>query len=182
MALTYTPQAELGTLMTHFSGRLVDGRPFDSQSLNSKTIKVIAFICGHCPYVQAIEDRLIALGAELKTINGELIGICSNDSSDYPEDTPQALAKRASEKKYSFEYLIDDSQEIAKKYGAVCTPDFFVFDQDNRLFYRGRLDDSWRDEKKVKTRDLWQAIQNHLKNEKVLEQIPAMGCSIKWKT
>lgn len=182
MALTYTPQVELGSAFIPFKGPLVDGSSFDSRSLADYDIKVIAFICGHCPYVQAIEDRLIELGHRLKTINSQLIGICSNDANEYPEDSPTALAKRAKEKKYSFPYLIDDTQEIAKKYGAVCTPDFFVYDQDNRLFYRGRLDDSWRDPKKVTNEEMWLAIEAQRSRKKISEQIPSMGCSIKWKT
>ncbi|MEK6556515.1 MAG: thioredoxin family protein [Bdellovibrionota bacterium] len=181
MALTYTPQASSKMQMIPFAGPLVDGRHFDSQALNSRDIKVIAFICGHCPYVLAIEDRLIEFGKKLKTINGELLAICSNDPSENLEDTPAALKQRAHEKSYSFDYLIDETQEIAKKYGAVCTPDFFVFDKTGQLFYRGRLDDSWRDSKKVKNEEMWQAIQARLKNQSVPEQIPSMGCSIKWK-
>ena len=181
MALTYTPSAELGSTLPSFRGSLVDGALFESDSIRNKKIKVIVFICGHCPYVQAIESRLVQLGHRLLEIDGAMIGICSNDAAEYPEDSPAELLKRSINKNYSFKYLIDEDQSIARRFGAVCTPDFFVYDQNNLLFYRGRLDDSWRNSEKVKNEELWLAIQRHLSGQKGEEQIPAMGCSIKWK-
>lgn len=181
MALTYTPSAPESFRLPSFSGQLVDGRNFESTNLSKYRFKVIAFICAHCPYVQAIESRLIELAHDLKALNGVFLGICSNDASEYPEDAPEALKKRAQEKGYNFDYLVDADQSIAKAFGAVCTPDFFVFDEKNELFYRGRLDDSWRDAGRVKNRELLQAIEKRNLKLATTEQIPSMGCSIKWK-
>jgi len=182
MARTSSTMLALGTIAPDFSlpepatGKTVALKDFQGKPL------LVAFICNHCPYVKAIEDRLIALGKDLKTLDVSLIGICSNDSSEHPEDNFENLKKRAQEKNYSFIYLHDESQEIAQAFGAVCTPDFFVYDSDRKLAYRGRLDDSWKDASKVKQRELFSAVEKILKKQSVSEkQIPSMGCNIKWK-
>ncbi len=181
MALLYTPDVAMGTPMPTFQLKTVDGRDFSSSQINSAPAKVIVFMCNHCPYVKAIESRLIALGRDLDLLKVPLIGICSNDPSEYPEDAPAELLKRWREREYSFEYLIDETQDVAQTFGAVCTPDFFVYDRANRLAYRGRLDDSWKDASKVTRRELKLAVEKILKGEPVPEQSPSMGCSIKWK-
>ena len=142
----------------------------------------MAFICNHCPYVKAVENRLIQLASEMKLKGIEFLGICSNDFEEYPEDSPQELRKRWEEKKYGFEYLIDEDQSVARAFGAVCTPDFFVYFR-GKLFYRGRLDDSWQDEEKVQEPSLRQALYRLLENQKppLRSKKPSMGCSIKWK-
>lgn len=142
---------------------------------------VVAFICNHCPYVQAIEDRLLALAREMQPRGVQFIGICSNDPQQYPEDAPEALARRAREKDYPFPYLHDASQEVARAFDAVCTPDFFVYDAQRLLVYRGRLDDG-RPGHEPTTSDLRDALEELLQTGQVsLEQHPSMGCSIKWK-
>ena len=146
----------------------------------------VEFRIGQITITRPDSFRPIETGLDLGTlrlleIDGARIGICSNDAAEYPEDSPAELLKRSINKNYSFKYLIDEDQSIARRFGAVCTPDFFVYDQNNLLFYRGRLDDSWRNSEKVKNEELWLAIQRHLSGQKVEEQIPAMGCSIKWK-
>ncbi|HEY1080575.1 MAG TPA: thioredoxin family protein, partial [Bdellovibrio sp.] len=133
------------------------------------------------PYVQAIEDRLITLGNDLKKQNVPVIAICSNDDKSHPEDSFENLQKRAREKNYPFVYLHDKSQKVAHLFGAVCTPDYFVYDKNHKLAYRGRLDDSWKDASKVTRRELFEAVQVLLKDSKVSEeQTASMGCSIKW--
>ncbi len=182
MALTYSPESELGRELPKFNLLSVHGEAFTSQSLNSAKAKVIAFICAHCPYVQAIEDRLIQLGKDLKKEGIPFVAICSNDPSDYPEDQPEALKQRSDEKGYSFPYLIDEDQSVAKAFDAVCTPDFFIFNENNELAYRGRLDDSWKNEKNVNRRELFEAALQIAKSQKTdFEMRPTMGCSIKWK-
>jgi peroxiredoxin len=182
MALTYTPKGELGTKMPNFTLPTINKTSWSSSSIESSPAKVIMFICAHCPYVQAIEDRLITLGTYLKTKGVPLIAICSNDANEYPEDAPEELKKRADKKGYSFTYLWDETQAVAKEFGAVCTPDFFIFDKENRLAYRGRLDDSWKDPLKVTKEELKLAVEDILKLGKApIEQYPSMGCSIKWK-
>ncbi len=139
------------------------------------------FICNHCPYVKAIEDRLIQLGHDLKARKINLIGICSNDEKNYPEDSFENLKKRSIEKKYSFIYLHDKTQEVAKNFGAVCTPDYFVYDKNLKLAYRGRLDDSWKDATAVTKRELYDAVICLDENKPIdFLETPSMGCSIKW--
>ena len=141
---------------------------------------IVAFICNHCPYVHAVEDRLIALARDF-TPRVQVIGICSNDAERYPADSFDEMAARAQEKGYPFPYLHDESQAAARAYGAVCTPDFFVYDADRRLVYQGRLDDG-RPGKPATQHDLRRALDAMLSTGSVVaEQVPSMGCSIKWK-
>src|SRR5687767_15113328 len=123
MALTYTPRIDGPLQMPAFSAPTVFGETFTSQTLINSNVKVVVFICGHCPYVLAIENRLIETAKKIAALGGQFVAICSNDPEENPEDTPAALAKRAKEKNYPFPYLIDASQAIAKEFGAVCTPD-----------------------------------------------------------
>ena len=142
---------------------------------------LVMFICNHCPYVKAIEDRLIELALDLKKISVHVVAICSNDALAYPEDSFENLQKRSLEKNYPFVYLHDKNQVVAKKFGAVCTPDFFVYSAAGRLSYRGRLDDSWKDPTQVTSRDMYLAILEILDQKPVSRpQISSMGCSIKW--
>lgn len=182
MALTMTPQITLKSKAPDFKLPGVDGKNYQLKDFINNKPLVIMFICNHCPYVKAIEDRLITLGHDLKKRDIHLVAICSNDSTDHPEDSFENLKKRSEEKKYSFIYLHDESQEVAKAYQAVCTPDFFVFDSELTLSYRGRLDDSWKDPQKVTRRDLYENVLLLLNRQTLPEkQIPSMGCNIKWK-
>jgi hypothetical protein len=141
------------------------------------------FICNHCPYVKAIEDRLITLAREIKSFGGQVVGICSNDGVNYPEDSFANLKKRWTEKSYGFPYLHDETQSVAKSFGAVCTPDFFVFNKDRKLRYRGRLDDSWKEPQKVTRQELLLATKSIAQTGELsisFDQTPSMGCSIKW--
>lgn len=182
MALTYTPENELGSQCPDFKLPGVDNKFYQLQDFCNNKPMLIMFICNHCPYVKAIEDRLIELALDLKKHHVNVIAISSNDSARYPDDSFENMKKRSVEKSYPFIYLHDDSQEVAKKFGAVCTPDFFVYDESLHLAYRGRLDDSWKDDTKVTKRELYDAVLKLLKNEPLTEkQTPSMGCSIKWK-
>ncbi len=182
MALTYTPEAEIGQTCPDFTLPGVDGKSLSKSDLADAKVKVIMFICNHCPYVQAIEDRLVQLATELAPKGVAFVGISSNDPEQYPEDSLENMKKRATEKGYPFAYLQDLSQEVAKSFGAVCTPDFFVYDSQDRLAYRGRLDDSWKDPNQVQRQELKEAIEELLKGQPVsFEANPSMGCSIKWK-
>lgn len=184
MALTYTPRNETNPRLPEFTASTVFGETFDSRTLNLLPVKCVVFICGHCPYVLAIEDRLIALARKLEGLGGLLLGVCSNDPDENEEDRPENLAARAKRKAYGFPYLLDESQKIAKDFGAVCTPDFFVYDRSNVLRYRGRLDDSWRDPGKVQKEELYEAAKRIAASSEAageIETAPSMGCSIKWK-
>jgi peroxiredoxin len=182
MALTFTPSLELGQACPDFTLPAVDGKTYSLKDFSNGKPLVIMFICAHCPYVLAIEDRLITLGHDLKNDGVHLVAICSNDSTDHPEDSFENLQKRSREKNYSFTYLHDESQSVAQKFGAVCTPDYFVYDGTLKLSYRGRLDDSWKDSQKVTQRELFNAVQELVAGKQVTQkQTPSMGCSIKWK-
>lgn len=182
MTLTYTPPPELGTSCPEFNLLGVDGKKYSNENFVNHKPLVVMFICNHCPYVKAVEDRLLQLGRDFIPQGVNIVAICSNDAEDYPEDSFENLKKRWKEKNYPFPYLYDETQEIAKLFGAVCTPDFFVYDKDLKLAYRGRLDDSWKEPDKVTHQDLKEALSNLLSGLTVeSNQISSMGCSIKWK-
>ena len=182
MALTFTPLTDphfecpdfelLGTdEKLHSKSEFATGNPF-----------LVMFICNHCPYVKAVEDRLVDLANKLSQIDVRTVAINSNDGTEYPEDSFPSMQKRAAERKYPFPYLHDQTQSVAKAFDAVCTPDFFLFKSDQKLFYRGRLDDSWKDSNLVTTQDLWKAALLLSQNQNLnFAPKPSMGCNIKWK-
>lgn len=191
MAKLYTPEPSLGTPCPDFRLPSTTGQEITRDSLSllndgsRRDAVLVMFICNHCPYVKAIESRLIQLFnmfADRKAPNGEsrvaFVGISANDAERYPEDSFEKMKL----KKYPFPYLFDETQEVAQAFGAVCTPDFFLYDKNMKLAYRGRLDDSWQDEALVKSRDLAGAIESLLQGMNPnREQKPSMGCSLKWK-
>jgi len=140
------------------------------------------FICNHCPYVKAILPRLIADIKELHSLGVNTVAIMSNDPTDYPEDSPENMKKIAQEMVFPFPYLLDETQQVAKTYGAVCTPDFFGFNNQGELQYRGRFDESRKETAPDSTRDLFKGMKQVAETglgPKV--QIPSIGCSIKWR-
>ena len=144
---------------------------------------VVMFLCRHCPYVQHVQYELATIERDYTPRGVTFVGICSNDPDGYPEDAPPSLAEHKREVGWTFPYLFDETQDVAKSYGAVCTPDVFVFDRDRRLVYRGQIDDSRpTGGKQPDGRDLRAALDAVLAGEPVpAEQIPPMGCSIKWR-
>jgi peroxiredoxin len=181
MALTHTPNANSSFTCPDFSLKGMDEKIYSLKDFKNKQPLLVMFICNHCPYVKAIEDRLITLAADFKKQNINIVGICSNDPEGYPEDNFENLQARWRQKNYSFTYLHDETQKTAKDFGAVCTPDFFLFDQNLSLQYRGRLDDSWKDPSKVTKRELFEAAMALKNNKKIdFKETPSMGCSIKW--
>ncbi len=182
MALVHTPPGEIGSPIPNFSLLGVDQKQHALKDYSGRPALVVMFICNHCPYVKAIEDRLIQLGHDLNELDVPLVAICANDSENYPDDSFENLRARAQLKNYSFPYLHDEDQQVAKKFGAVCTPDFFVYDRDLKLQYRGRLDDSWKDPSAVRNRELYEFTKALVHGEKTPEQQhSSMGCSIKWR-
>ncbi len=187
MARTLSDMVPLGTAAPAFelpaANPDADGRAGGTRCLGDfadAEALVVAFICNHCPFVHAVEDRLVAL-AEDYAPRVQVVGICSNDADAYPEDSFEAMAARAEAKGYPFPYLHDESQAVARAYDAVCTPDFFVYGRDRRLAYRGRLDDG-RPNQPATTTDLRDALDALLDTGTVAgEQLPSMGCNIKWK-
>lgn len=182
MVLLPSSASELGVLCPDFSLPGVDDKVYTLADFSSAQTLLIAFICNHCPYVRAIEDRLIALRKSFSTDDLAMVGICANDAQKYPDDSKDALKQRWQSKNYGFPYLIDEDQTVAKAFGAVCTPDLFLFDQHRRLFYHGQLDDNWQDATQVKRQNLKDAIQAILSGMRPpAGQKPSIGCSIKWK-
>lgn len=178
----YTPPGELGSTCPPFDLLGTDGHRHNLDSVSGAKALVIMFICNHCPYVKAVEDRILVLAREIIALGAKIVAISSNDANNYPEDSFENMKLRAETKQYSFPYLHDTTQAVAKKFAAVCTPDFFVYDQDLKLAYRGRLDDSWKDAKLVTRHELRHAVLQLLQDREVPQvQYPSMGCSIKWK-
>lgn len=167
--------------LPEFTLSKVDGTSWDSKQIPKGKVTLVMFICNHCPYVQAIESRLGQLAIDLDKIGVMTVAICSNDSEEYPEDHPQELHRRWREKNFSFVYLHDETQSVAKAFGAACTPDFFLFNQDHQLCYRGRLDDNWKDASRVQRRELFEAARALVDGKSPITYGPSMGCSIKWK-
>ncbi|MEO5368671.1 MAG: thioredoxin family protein [Magnetococcus sp. DMHC-1] len=182
MVLLHTPPGELGSLAPDFLLPGVDGQDHSLDEYQDALVLVIMFICNHCPYVQSVEARLIALARELQPDKVQFVAISSNDTINYPQDDFPHMQQRAREKNFPFPYLFDATQEVAVAYGAVCTPDFFVYDAARHLQYRGRFDDSPRDPLAVRRQELKEAILMLLDGRNPSSiQNPSMGCSIKWK-
>jgi thiol-disulfide isomerase/thioredoxin len=180
LSLIESTMTPLGSPCPDFALPGVDGRIWRRADFREPLL-LVAVTCNHCPYVQAIDDRLNEL-AKAYAGRCAVVGINPNDAGAYPEDDFEAMRARAALKGYVFPYLHDEDQSVARAFGAVCTPDFFLYDADRTLRYRGRLDDNWRDGSAVGQRDLARAIEALLKGEAPSPaQRPSMGCSIKWK-
>lgn len=172
----------LGSGIIDFSLKGVDSNIHSPADYNNKDVLVIMFICNHCPYVKAVTDRLVALQGKFAERGVQFVAINSNDPESYPEDSFDNMKEFAAENSFNFPYLIDETQEIARKYDAKCTPDIFVYDKSRILKYRGRIDDNWKEEDKVTSNELSDAIELLLQGKEIdFKQIPSIGCSIKWK-
>jgi peroxiredoxin len=179
---TKTPICDFGAPAPPFSLPGVDGREWTLEDCRGPRGLLVMFICNHCPYVKAIREKLVRDTRDLADIGVHSVAIMSNDPSDYPEDSFENMRKAAREFGYPFPYLMDETQEVAKAYGAVCTPDFFGYNADLELQYRGRLDASGRqpDVGEVR-RDLFLAMRQVAETGcGPEEQVPSIGCSIKW--
>lgn len=182
MALLHSTMVPLGTAAIDFKLPGIDGAEYSLENFAENNVLVIIFMCNHCPYVKAVIERLIELQETTLNQGVRLIGINCNDAQKYPDDSFESMQKIAMQWGMNFPYLFDESQGVAKKYDAVCTPDIYVYGKERKLLYRGRIDDNWENAEQVTQRDLKQAIDCILTNQEVPEkQIPSMGCSIKWK-
>jgi peroxiredoxin len=183
MVSTETPICDFGAPAPDFSLPGVDGKNWSLQDCRGPNGLLVMFICNHCPYVQAINHKLVRDAADLAELGVGSVAIMSNDPTDYPEDSFENMQRLASELAYPFPYLLDESQAVARAYGAVCTPDFFGYNARLELQYRGRLDESGRrpDAGDVR-RDLYLAMKQVAETGRGPEQqIPSIGCSIKWR-
>ena len=172
----------IGSSPVDFSLKGIDGKSYGFKDFADQKALVVVFSCNHCPYAQAYEDRLIQIQKDYAAKGVKLLAVNSNDDVGYPEDSFSNMIKRAKEKGFNFLYLRDETQDVAKAYGAICTPHVFAFDKGRTLQYKGRIDDNWRKPQSVKTRDLRNALDAILsgRSPDVLETRP-FGCSIKWK-
>ena len=183
MAVT-PPVCDFGAPWHDFSLPGTDGRMHDLQDIKGPNGTLVMFICNHCPYVQAVMDRVVRDARELQAKGVGVVAISANDVQDYPQDGPEQMAAEAARHGFTFPYLYDESQSVARAYGAECTPDFFGYNADGELQYRGRLDASRRTAGPVDARrDLYEAMVQIAETGRGPEdQVPSMGCSIKWKT
>jgi peroxiredoxin len=173
---------QIGDPAPAFSLPGTDGRAHSLDTLSDKPVLVVVFSCNHCPYVQAYEDRLVALQRDYAGRGIQVIAINSNDDVNYPEDGFEQMVARARDKGFNFPYLRDASQAVARAYGATHTPQLFVFDRARRLRYTGKIDDNWQNPQAVTRRFLRDAIDALLADRAPAEpQTHAIGCTIKWK-
>jgi len=184
MARTPSVMIPLGSKASEFE--LLDARSANRVSLNrskGRTATVIMFICNHCPFVKHVNPELVRIGNDYSGKGVSFIAISSNDVAQYPEDGPDTMKKVAAELNYPFPYLFDETQDVAKAYQAACTPDFFIYDKDLNLVYRGQLDSSRPgNDIPLSGKDIRAALDNIINNKPVSEnQVPSIGCNIKWK-
>jgi len=183
MVRTETPVCDFGIPALDFSLRGVDGNIWSLKQCSGPNGLLIMFICNHCPYVQAINHKLVRDAHELEQLGIRSVAIMPNDVHYYPEDSFENMIRVAAEMAYPFPYLIDESQTVCRAYGAVCTPDFFGYNSRLELQYRGRLDESRKHtDKSDVRRDLYLAMKMVAQTgQGPKDQIPSMGCSIKWR-
>ena len=183
MVSTETPICDFGQPAIDFALPGVDGKSWTLQECRGEKGLLVMFICNHCPYVKAVLDRIVRDTRELMQYGINSVAIMSNDPSQYEEDSLENMQRIAAEYDFPFPYLLDESQAVAQAYGAVCTPDFFGYNADLELQYRGRLDASRKETAPEDVRrDLFEAmLQIARTGQGPKEQVPSMGCSIKWK-
>lgn len=181
MARTPSTMLDLGTILPKFSlTNGLDDKAFSSESLMKENGILVMFICNHCPFVIHVKEQLIAIGEFAASNQIGVVAINANDVENYPADSPEKMLLEG----YKFPYLFDESQEVAKAFNAACTPDFYLFDANKALYYRGQLDESRPgNDKAVDGASLRAAISAMLANKKAesIEQLPSLGCNIKWK-
>jgi peroxiredoxin len=183
MAVTSSTMLELGTRAPAFALRDTDGKLWSLDEFPQPNPVLVMFICNHCPFVKHVQHELAKFAREYQARGVGIVAINSNDATRYPDDSPEKMKAERARVGYSFPYLIDETQEVAKAYGAACTPDFYLFDGERRLVYRGQLDESRPgNEKPINGADLRRALDSVLAGEKpTADQKPSVGCNIKWR-
>ena len=183
MVKTASTMLPLGTAAPDFSLRNVDGQMVSLVDFQGQPALLMIFMCNHCPFVKHIAEQLAQLGRDYQAQGVGVVAISSNEIANHPEDSPEQMIHEVEQRGYSFPYLYDEAQDVAIAYQAACTPDFFVFDGDQKLVYRGQLDSSRPDSGiPVTGQDLRAALDAVLGGEPVAEhQVPSIGCNIKWK-
>lgn len=184
MAETPSTMVPLGTIAPDFSlPDTVSDKTMRLNELRSDKATVVMFICNHCPFVKHVQHELVKLAKDYEPKGIAFVAISSNDVENYPEDSPERMKEVAQELGYPFPYLYDETQEVAKAYNAACTPDFYIYDKDLKLVYRGQLDDSRpSNDIPVTGKDVRAALDRILDGKPVNpDQKPSIGCNIKWK-
>jgi peroxiredoxin len=183
MALTPSTMLPLGTVAPAFQLADTDGKTVSLDDFKGAPALLVAFICNHCPYVKHVRHELARLGKEYQQKGVAVVAVSSNDVTTHPDDSPTMMAREKVEVGYTFPYLYDESQQVAHAYKAACTPDFYVFDKDQKLVYRGQLDDSRPGTPvPVTGKDLRTALDAVLAGKPANDdQRPSIGCNIKWK-
>lgn len=184
MAFTQSTMLSLGTKAPDFSlADVVSGKNISLETFKDKKALLVMFICRHCPYVQHVKYEIAKIGRDYKDKSVGIVAISANDPISYPEDAPESLKEMAEELGFTFPFCFDETQSTAKAYTAACTPDFFLFNTERKLVYRGQLDNSRPGNNlPIDGHDLRSAIETVLKDETINpNQKPSSGCSIKWK-
>ena len=182
MALMETPPGAIGWQLPSFELSTPQGQPYSAQNAMGSNGLVVAFICNHCPYVVAVAQRMASDFSDLQAMGVGVLAINANDYRAYPADSPQRMIAFAETYGFTFPYLVDEDQSIAQSFDAVCTPDFFCFNAEGTLQYRGRLDDARMGPTNDRTRELFDAmVQIAGTGLGPQQQWPSMGCSIKWR-
>jgi peroxiredoxin len=184
MALTPSTMLQLGTPAANFRLPDTEGRLLSLGDFKDAPALLVVFMCNHCPYVKHIRSKLAAFAREFQPKGLAMVGINANDAAKYPDDSPEKMVDEVVMAGYTFPYLYDETQETAKAYHAACTPDFFLFDKDRKLVYRGQFDDSRPGNNIPLTgKDLREAVFAVLAGKPLSqEQKPSIGCNIKWKS
>ena len=173
---------QLGSKIPQFNLPATDGKSYSVDSFVQAKVLIVLFSCNHCPYVQAYEERIIAIQKDYKKDSVQVVAINSNDAADYPDDSFENMKVRAQQRNFNFPYLRDESQDTAKAFGASHTPELFVFDTNRNLAYYGKIDDNWKEEDKVKSKYLRSALDEIIAGKPVsVPETFAIGCTIKWK-
>jgi len=183
MAPTSSTMAPLGMIAPAFHLPDLSGKMVSLDDFRSAPALLVAFICSHCPFVKHVRSHFAELAREYQKRGVAVVAISSNDIAAWPDDTPEKMAEESTSVGYSFPYLFDETQEVAKAYRAACTPDFYLFDRERRLVYRGQMDDSRPSNNvPVTGSDLRRALDSVLAGRPVpADQKPSVGCNIKWK-
>jgi peroxiredoxin len=183
MVKTASTMKKIGTPAPDFKLTNIDGRLVGLHDFDEKPVLLVIFMCNHCPFVKHVADGLTRLAMDYMPKGVAIVGINSNDAATHPNDSPEQMIHEAEQRGYPFAYLFDETQDVAKAYGAACTPDFFIYDKSRKLVYRGQLDSSRPGNNiPVTGADLRAALDAVLTGKSPPEkQIPGIGCNIKWR-
>ncbi len=176
-----TDKLLLGSKAPKFNLPATDGKTYSLNTFADKKYLIVIFSCNHCPYVQAYEDRIISIQNDYRE-HLYIAAVSSNETVNYPEDSFEKMIERAELKKFNFPYLFDETQEVAKQYGATHTPEIFLFDEERKLAFHGKIDDNWQDPANVKSKYLRNALDELIAGKKIsVPETFTIGCTIKWR-